>query len=48
MQWTPDRNAGFSNANPGRLYLPSNQDPIYGYQSVNVEAQRDSNTSLLN
>ncbi len=33
MQWTPDRNAGFSTANPGRLYLPPNQDPIYGYQS---------------
>ena len=42
MQWTPDRNAGFSTANPGRLYLPPNQDPIYGYQAVNVEAQRDS------
>jgi maltose alpha-D-glucosyltransferase/alpha-amylase len=48
MQWTPDRNAGFSTANPGRLYLPPNQDPIYGYQSVNVEAQRDASTSLLN
>jgi maltose alpha-D-glucosyltransferase / alpha-amylase len=48
MQWTPDRNAGFSTATPGRLFLPPNQDPIYGYQSVNVEAQRDSNTSLLN
>ena len=48
MQWTPDRNAGFSTANPGRLYLPPNQDPIYGYGSVNVEAQRDSSTSLLN
>jgi maltose alpha-D-glucosyltransferase/alpha-amylase len=48
MQWTPDRNAGFSSANPGRLYLPPNQDPVYGYQSVNVEAQRDSSTSLLN
>jgi maltose alpha-D-glucosyltransferase/alpha-amylase len=48
MQWTPDRNAGFSTANPGRLYVPPNQDPIYGYQSVNVEAQRDSSTSLLN
>src|SRR5258705_1815536 len=48
MQWTPDRNAGFSTANLGRLYLPPNQDPIYGYQSVNVEAQRDSSTSLLN
>ena len=32
MQWTPDRNAGFSTANPGRLYLPPNQDAIYGYQ----------------
>ena len=42
MQWTPDRNAGFSKANPGQLYLPPNQDAIYGYQSVNVEAQRDS------
>ncbi|MGE5694446.1 MAG: alpha-glucosidase C-terminal domain-containing protein, partial [Candidatus Sericytochromatia bacterium] len=48
MQWTPDRNAGFSTANPGRLYLPPNQDPVYGYQSVNVEAQIDSSTSLLN
>jgi maltose alpha-D-glucosyltransferase/alpha-amylase len=48
MQWTPDRNAGFSQATPGRLYLPINQDPIYGYQSVNVEAQRDSSMSLLN
>ncbi|MGH3543517.1 MAG: alpha-glucosidase C-terminal domain-containing protein, partial [Mycobacterium sp.] len=48
MQWTPDRNAGFSTANPGRLYLPPSQDPVYGYQSVNVEAQRDTSTSLLN
>ncbi|GIF73510.1 maltose alpha-D-glucosyltransferase [Asanoa siamensis] len=48
MQWTPDRNAGFSTSTPGRIYLPVNQDPIYGYQSVNVEAQRDSSTSLLN
>jgi maltose alpha-D-glucosyltransferase/alpha-amylase len=48
MQWTPDRNAGFSTANPGRLFLPANQDPVYGYQAVNVEAQRDSSTSLLN
>jgi maltose alpha-D-glucosyltransferase/alpha-amylase len=47
MQWTPDRNAGFSTANPGRLYLPPNLDPIYGYPSVNVEAQQDSSTSLL-
>ncbi len=48
MHWTPDRNTGFSTANPGRLYLPPNQDAVYGYQSVNVEAQRDSSTSLLN
>src|SRR5256714_4595920 len=48
MQWTPDRNAGFSTATPGRLYLPVNQDPMYGYQAVNVEAQRDSQTSVLN
>jgi maltose alpha-D-glucosyltransferase / alpha-amylase len=48
MQWTPDRNAGFSTANPGRLYLPPNQDAMYGYQAVNVEAQRDNPASLLN
>lgn len=48
MQWTPDRNAGFSKANPGRLYLPPSQDSVYGYQAVNVEAQRDTSTSLLN
>jgi maltose alpha-D-glucosyltransferase/alpha-amylase len=48
MQWTPDRNAGFSTATPGRLYVPVNQDPVYGYQSVNVEAQRDSSTSMVN
>ena len=48
MQWTPDRNTGFSKANPGRLYLPPNQDPVYGYQAVNVEAQRDNSSSLLN
>ncbi len=47
MQWTPDRNAGFSQANPGRLYLPTIMDPIYGYQAVNVEAQLNSSTSLL-
>jgi maltose alpha-D-glucosyltransferase / alpha-amylase len=47
MQWTPDRNAGFSTATPGRLYLPLNQDPQYGYQVVNVEAQRDNPNSVL-
>ncbi|HEY3010324.1 MAG TPA: maltose alpha-D-glucosyltransferase [Micromonosporaceae bacterium] len=48
MQWTPDRNAGFSTANPGRVYVPPNQDAVYGYQAVNVEAQRDSSATLLN
>ena len=48
MQWTPDRNAGFSTANPGRLYLPTIQDPVYGYQAINVEAQRETSNSVLN
>ncbi len=47
MQWTPDRNAGFSTCDPGRLYLPLIMDPLYGYQGVNVEAQSRSSTSLL-
>ncbi|MBT2214209.1 maltose alpha-D-glucosyltransferase, partial [Actinomadura sp. NEAU-AAG7] len=47
MQWTPDRNAGFSRADPARLYLPVIMDPIYGYQAVNVEAQADNPGSLL-
>src|SRR4030088_1864618 len=38
MQWSPDRNAGFSRANPQRLYLPPIMDPIYGFGAVNVEA----------
>ena len=38
MQWTPDRNAGFSSCDPGRLYLPTIMDPVYGYQVTNVEA----------
>ncbi len=48
MQWTPDRNAGFSNCDPGRLYLPLIMDPIYGYQGLNVEAQQKNANSLLN
>lgn len=48
MQWSPDRNAGFSRADPQRLYLPPIQDPIYGFQSVNVEAQSREPHSLLN
>ncbi len=48
MQWTGDRNAGFSRAEPARLYLPTIMDPVYGFQSVNVEAQARSQGSLLN
>src|SRR3954465_10353941 len=48
MQWSPDRNAGFSRADPQRLYLPPIMDPIYGYQAVNVEAQSRDPGSLLN
>ncbi|MGH6989164.1 MAG: maltose alpha-D-glucosyltransferase, partial [Stellaceae bacterium] len=48
MQWTPDRNGGFSRADPARLYLPPLMDPIYGYQAVNVEAQSGNPSSLLN
>ncbi|WP_066362779.1 maltose alpha-D-glucosyltransferase [Herbidospora mongoliensis] len=47
MQWTPDRNAGFSDCDPGRLYLPVIMDPIYGYQAINVEAQQKHSGSLL-
>ena len=48
MQWSPDRNAGFSKADPQRLYLPPIMDPIYGYQAVNVEAQQREPASRLN
>ncbi|GAB7044711.1 MULTISPECIES: maltose alpha-D-glucosyltransferase [Catenuloplanes] len=48
MQWTPDRNAGFSTCDPGRIYLPVILDPVYGYQAVNVEVQAGSANSLLN
>jgi maltose alpha-D-glucosyltransferase / alpha-amylase len=48
MQWTPDRNAGFSRADPARLYLPPIMDAVYGYQALNVEAQSHSLSSLLN
>jgi maltose alpha-D-glucosyltransferase/alpha-amylase len=47
MQWTPDRNAGFSTANPGRLALPLVMDPVFGFQGVNVEAQLENASSLL-
>ena len=48
MQWSPDRNGGFSRADPARLYAPLIMDPVYGYESVNVEAQSRSLSSLLN
>jgi maltose alpha-D-glucosyltransferase/alpha-amylase len=47
MQWSPDRNGGFSRADPARLYAPMIMDPVYGYESVNVEAQSRSLSSLL-
>ncbi len=47
MQWSPDRNGGFSRCDPARLYAPLIMDPVYGYESVNVEAQSRSLSSLL-
>ena len=47
MQWTPDRNGGFSRSDPARLYAPTIMDPVYGYEAVNVEAQSRSLSSLL-
>src|SRR5713101_5778607 len=47
MQWTPDRNGGFSRCDLARLYLPMIMDPVYGYEAVNVEAQSRSLASLL-
>ena len=47
MQWTSDRNAGFSRCDPARLYFPVIMDPIYGYQVINVEAQLSDQSSLL-
>lgn len=48
MQWSCDRNGGFSRADPARLSAPVNADPVYGYQALNVEAQRRQPFSLLN
>jgi maltose alpha-D-glucosyltransferase/alpha-amylase len=48
MQWSIDRNAGFSRADWAKLYLPVIMDPVYGYQAVNVEAQNRTPTSFLN
>ena len=47
MQWSPDRNGGFSRADPAALVLPPIMDPLYGYQAVNVEAQARDPHSLL-
>ncbi|MEP6697008.1 MAG: alpha-glucosidase C-terminal domain-containing protein, partial [Pseudonocardiales bacterium] len=47
MQWTPDRNGGFSTTDPARLYLPVLMDPIYGYQALNVESESNNTSSLL-
>ena len=48
MQWSPDRNAGFSRADPQRLYLQPIMDPMYGYEALNVETQARDASSLLN
>jgi maltose alpha-D-glucosyltransferase/alpha-amylase len=47
MQWSGDRNAGFSRANPQKLYLPTVIDPEFHYQTINVEAQQQNPSSLL-
>jgi len=47
MPWSADRNAGFSAADPARLYAPPVADPVFGYQAVNVEAQRRDPSSLF-
>jgi maltose alpha-D-glucosyltransferase/alpha-amylase len=48
MQWTGDRNAGFSRANPARLFSPVIMDPVWGYEAINVEGQQSDPSSLLN
>jgi maltose alpha-D-glucosyltransferase/alpha-amylase len=47
MQWSPDRNGGFSRADFAQLYLPPLMDPVYGFQSVNVEASTRNPSSML-
>jgi len=47
MQWSGDRNAGFSRADPQKLYMPPIRDPLYSYEGINVEAQERTPTSLL-
>ena len=46
MQWSAEQNAGFSTAAPGDLYLPVNDDELFGYRKVNVESQRSDSQSL--
>ncbi|WP_447411872.1 alpha-amylase family glycosyl hydrolase, partial [Clostridium perfringens] len=48
MQWSQDRNGGFSRADPAAVVLPPVMDPIYGFAAVNVEAQSRDPHSLLN
>ena len=48
MQWSMDRNAGFSRANPAKLYSPVIMDPLYSYEAINVETQQSDPSSLLN
>jgi maltose alpha-D-glucosyltransferase/alpha-amylase len=47
MQWTPDRNGGFSRADFAQLYLPPLMDPVYGFAAVNVEAEQRNTSSFL-
>jgi maltose alpha-D-glucosyltransferase/alpha-amylase len=47
MQWSPDRNGGFSSADFAQLYLPPLMDPVYGFSAVNVEAQQRDQSSFL-
>ena len=48
MQWSPDRNGGFSRASPENLMLPPIMNPVYGFEAINVEAQAGDQYSLLN
>src|SRR5690606_3667585 len=48
MQWSPDRNGGFSRADPEKMVLPPLTGPLYGYEMINVEAQQRDPHSLLN
>jgi maltose alpha-D-glucosyltransferase/alpha-amylase len=48
MQWNPDRNGGFSSSDFAQLYLPPLMDPVYGFQAVNIEAERRDSASFLN